>query len=182
MGRFLISLSALIMAVGAAESQTMGAGAFNNLSPDLDRQKVQIYVEQIRAIQDSGATPEQIQQQIQGNLYFTGMCAIEREILFGITGENALAGDASTIRTHFSLLTQAMERLSLANAAQSEAEYQALKPQNTAYVKNLYAAGSKGDDAQAREAMLNFSNTCRQVTLAARNVDAMAISRQQQGR
>lgn len=184
MGRFLTAIfsagfATAVLASGTAEAQSINPGAFGGLSADVERHKVQIYVDQIRAIQDSGSSPEQIQQQIQGNLYFTGMCSIEREILYSITGENALAGDAATIRAHFTLLSKAMERLNLANATQSESEFQALKSQNNSYLSGLYAAGSTGNDPDARQAMLNFSDTCRQVTLAVRSVDAMALARQQ---
>ena len=165
-----------------ASAQTITSESFQQLSGDVDKHKIQIYVEQLRQIQDTAGTPEQVREQINSNIYYTGMCSLEREMLFNLTKANALAADAAHLRAHYGFLSQAMERLNLVSAEQSVAEFNALRPQSETYLSNLYSAGSKGDDPDAQAAMLAFSDTCRQVTLAARSVDTMAVTRHQQGR
>lgn len=171
------------LTVGSAQSQRPGQSqgyspeAMAKFAADTVRHKVDIYVETTRAIQDGKGTAEQKRAQIDANMYYTAMCSIERSILNQVTGEPSLAEDAMRLVNHYDYLAQAMERIGLMNADKARSDYLALRPQGEAYLGELYKKGSDGSDAAAKTQMLKFSDTCRQVTLAARNVDAMAMKR-----
>lgn len=177
-GRILTGFLALALFGGGANAQNINGSMFGQNSAEADGHKIGIYVETLRAIQDGPGTFEDKRAQINANLFYTGMCSIEREMLFGITKENSLAGDAAQLRSHYGYLTQAMERIGLVSAAQAQAEFAAGRAQAETFLKQLYTSGSEGSDPETKTAMLGFSDTCRQVTLAARNVDAMALERQ----
>lgn len=184
MRKFVIiaTLASALMA-GSAHSQRPGQSqgyspeAMAKFAADTLRHKVDIYVETTRAIQDGEGTPQQKRAQIDANMYYTAMCSIERNILHQVTGEPSLAEDAMRLVNHYDYLAQAMERMGLMSADKARADYLALRPQGEAQLGELYKKGSDGTDAAAKTQMLKFSDTCRQVTLAARNVDAMAMKR-----
>jgi len=177
-----VAILAIVLSAGTAQSQGYSPEALAQFNAQTAKHKVDIYVENTRKIQDSDGTADQKRSQIDANMYYTAMCSIERGILHGITGEQALAEDAMRLVNHYDYLAQAMERIGLINAQKAREDYLALRPQGEAYLGNLYTVGSAGTDANAKAEMLRFSDTCRQVTIAAREIDDLAMRRQAGGR
>lgn len=97
MGRILKTFMALALLGGASSAQAQN---------DLERHKIDIYVETLRAIQDSQGTFEQKRDQLDRNIYYTAICSVEREFLYGITGEPALAADAAQLQNHYGYLAE----------------------------------------------------------------------------
>ncbi len=179
-----LTFGVLVLALTAGSTQAQGYSpeAMAKFNAQTAKHKVDIYVENTRKIQDGTGTAEQKRAQIDANMYYTAMCSIERGVLHQITNEQSLAEDALRLVNHYDYLAQAMERMGLMNAQKARADYLALRPQGEAYLGNLYKVGSTGTDANAKAEMLKFSDTCRQVTIAAREIDAMAMKRQSGGR
>ena len=180
------SLITVLLAFGllghTAQAQGYSPEALAKFNAETVKHKVDIYVENTRAIQDGPGTLEQKKAQIDSNLYYTAMCSIERSILLSVTGEQSLAQDALQLVNHYDFLAQAMEKMGLINAQKARQDYMALRPQGEAYLGELYKVGSVGTDPKAKAEMLKFSDICRQVTLAAREIDAQAMQRQSSGR
>lgn len=174
----IIGILALNLLAATATAQGYSPEALAKFNAQAGSHKVSIYVKNTRAIQDGPGNPEQKRTQIDANMYFTAMCSIERSILHQITGEQSLAVDAMNLVNHYDYLAQAMEQMGLLSAEKARADYMALRPQGEAYLDELYKKGSDGSDAKAKSEMLRFSDTCRQVTIAAREIDAMAMKRQ----